>query len=99
MFTCIQVSLVSIYLLLTNPYNHKIYVSTFTQTPFMYYNTSTFLNGGSLPKISLLCTLQNTFNKNCLIVYLGIPRKCDNVSSLIDFNKFSQFLCIKLLFK
>ena len=82
--TCKQVSLVIMYLILTNPCNHKICVATFTQTPFMYYDTSTFLNGGALPIISLLYTLQNTFNNSCLIVYLGIPWKCDNVSSLID---------------
>ena len=56
MFTCIQVSLVIVYLLITNPCNHKICVATFTQTHFMYYDTSTFLNGGVLPIISLLYT-------------------------------------------
>ena len=99
MFTCIQVSLVIMYLLLTNSCNHKICVTTFTQTPFMYYDTSTFLHGGALPIISLLHTLQNTLNKNFLIMYLGIPRECDKVSSLIDLNKFSPYLCITLLFK
>ena len=99
MFTCIPVSVVIMYLLLTNSCNHKICVATFTQTPFMYYDTSTFLHGGALPIISLLHTLPNTFNKNFLIMYLGIPWKCDNVSSLIDLNTFSLFLCTKLLFK
>ena len=93
MFTGIQVSLVIMYLLLTNSCNHKICVATFTQTPFMYYDTSTFLHGGALPIISLLHTLHNTFNKNFLIMYLGIPRKRDNVSSLIDLKHiFSIFM-------
>ena len=95
MFACIQVSLVIMYILLTNPCNYKICVATFTQTPFMYYDTSTYLNGGAFPIISLL----HTFNNNFLMMYLGIPRKYDNMSSLIDLNTFSPFLCIKLLFK
>ena len=76
MFTCIHVCLVIIYLPLTNPYNHKIYVPTFTQTPFMYYDTSTLLNGMSLSIICLVCTLQNIFNNNFLIVYHGSVITC-----------------------
>ena len=42
MFTCIHVCLVIMYLLLVNLYNQKICVLTFTQTPFIYHDTSAF---------------------------------------------------------
>ena len=94
MFACIHVCLVIMYLLLINLYNHKICVPTFTQTPFIYQDTSAFR--GAIPIICFLCTLQNTFNKNFLIVFLCIPWKCDSV---IYLNTFFPFLCITLLFK
>ena len=44
-------------------------ISIYVQYPDVKYIKNidtkyTFLNGGALPIISLLCTLQNTFNKN-----------------------------------